>query len=363
MRKGAGILRSRCPTMIWRPVRHIARPRWRTSHKLGRLGVTGVAAIAALGVILIAGWILDQRGASAADQRLAALAKSAEADPLDLVTRAARANRIVFLADIHNSVATKEFAARAITAVAKSSGLDAVVLEVGRDQQPYIDLYFDRAPEDASVLLAHPRTIREPGAATRGYLEIYRAIWKLNEKLGPAERVRVIAADLPGWPQARPGSPAEAAREMGQRSRHMTDVVDQTVLSTIPTARIFVFMTGFNAMKSGSLMLQTGGTVPVSIKPFAHELAAATDEVYSILVDAPLSGSSGREVAPYLGTRVTDVLREQGVRRRFAATITDEFDYLKQPLLEKKTPGMEFNIDPRDYRLRDVADAYINLGS
>lgn len=339
------------------------RRNWVSTRKYGRLGVTGVFAVAALILIFIVGWILDQRGASAADQRLAELARSAQLAPLDLVTRAARANRIVFLSDIHNSVTAKQFAARAITEVARTSGLDAVVVEVGEDQQPYIDQYLLRSPEDASVLLSHPRTLREPGSAARAYLEIYRAIWKVNEKRGPAERIRVIAADLPGWPVGANESPAEAARDMGKRSEHMAKIVTEQVLSTIPTARIFVFMTGFNAMKSGTLLLQTSGTTPVEATSFAQRLAAETDEVYTFLVDAPGGGSRGAELTPYLGTRVADVLREQGVRKPFAATITSDFDYLKRPLIEKKTPGIEFNIEPRDYHLRDIADAYINLGT
>lgn len=348
---------------MWKSVRRIERRSWTTSRKFARLGVTGVFAIAALVVILIAGWILDQRGASEGDARLAAFAMSARTEPIDLVTAAARANRVVFLADIHNSTAVKEFAARAITSIAARSGLDAVVLEVGADQQAYIDLYFDRQPEDASTLLSHPRTLREPGAATRAYLEIYRAIWKINAQRGPAERIRVIAADLNGWPLARPGSPTETARDLATRAEHMTNIVNTQVLNTIPTARVLVFMTGFNVLKTGSLVVQTGGATPVRITPFAQQLAMSTDEVYSILVDAPVTGTAGREVIPYIGTRAFDILREQGVRKPFAATITGEFDYLKHPLVEKKSPGIEFGIEPRDYKLRAVADAYVNLGN
>lgn len=339
------------------------RRSWTTSRKFGRLGVTGAFAITALVVILIAGWILDQRGASDADQRLAAFARTASTQPIEMVTAAARANRAVFLADIHNSTATKEFAARAIRSIAGTSGLDAVILEVGSDQQPYIDLYFDRQPEDASALLSNGRTLREPGAASRAYLEIYRAIWKINEKRGPAERIRVIAADLPGWPLARPGSPTETARDMAKRAEHMTNIVNSQILNTIPTARVLIFMTGFNVLKTGSLVLQTGGTTPVRITPFAQQLATTTDEVYSILVDAPVTGTAGREVVPYLGTRAFEILREQGVSKPFAATITNEFDYLKHPLVEKKSPGIDFGVEPRNYKLREVADAYINLGN
>lgn len=324
--------------------------------------MTATFALGALVLIFAAGWLIDRRGASAADRRLADLARKSGEPPLDLMVRAARASRIVFLADIDNSAATKEFAANAITRIASSPGLDAVVVEVGADQQPYLDQYFDRAPEDAGVLMAHERTLRGPGGATRAYLALYHVIWKLNEKLGPDERIRVIAADLPGWPPTDAASPAEMARLMGERSAAMAETVNTKILGTIPSARILVFMTGFQAMKSGAVDVQTGGTTPVSVKPLAERLAEMTEEVFTILVDAPSTGSTGREIAPYLGTRVSEVMREAGVSKPFALQVTREFDYLRHPLIERKTPGVEFNVTPDDYRLRDVADAYVSLG-
>src|SRR5206468_1061247 len=99
--------------------------------KYGRLGVTGVFAVGALVVIFIAGWLVDRRHASSADRRLAALVRAKAENPLAVIARAARASRIVFLTDIHNSNAIKELAAQAVSRVANSSGLDAIIVEVG----------------------------------------------------------------------------------------------------------------------------------------------------------------------------------------------------------------------------------------
>lgn len=348
---------------MWNPLNRSSRPTWTpASRKYRRLGVTGVFAVAALIVIFVAGWLLDRRSAPEADQRLAELARAAEESPEDLIARAAQSSRIVFLSDIHNSNAVKALAAKAIERIAAGSGLDAVVLEVSEDEQAHIDQYFYRSPEDASVLMSNPRTIREPGAATRAYLDIYHTIWKINEKLGPDERIRVIAADLPGWPPSGVPSPSERARAMAERPEHMHRVIQEQVLRTIPSARILVFMSGFNGLKSGTLALRTGGAEAVNVMPLAR-LLASTDQAYSILVDAPSVGAVSREIVPFLGTSVAGILREQGVRKRFGTAITSEFDYLRQPIIEKKSPGIEFGVQPRDYKLRDVADGYINLGN
>lgn len=329
--------------------------------KYSRLGITGAFAVGALVVIMVAGWLVSRRGASAADIRLAEFARAAKEEPLELLTRAARANRIVFLSDIHNSTSVKELAARAIQRIAGSSGLDAVIIEVSADQQAHIDAYLDRTPEDASVLLSHPKTIGEPGSATRAFLELYHTVWALNEKLGPDQRIRIIAADLPGWPPEAGASTADAARKMAKRDEGMQDVV-QSILSRIPNARILIFMTGLHGLKSGNVLVQTGGSEAVSVTPLAERLTQSTDEVYTFLVDAPSSGVATRELAPYVGTRAAQVLDAAGVNKRFGATIGSEFDYLKQPIIEKKTPGIEYSVNPRDYKLGDVADAYINLG-
>jgi hypothetical protein len=337
------------------------RANWGPSRKYGRLGVTGAFAIAALVVIFIAGWLVDRHAASASDRGLAEVARNAKDQPVDLIVRAARANRIVFLSDIHNSNAVKDLAARSIARIAATSGLDAVILEVGADQQPYIDAYLDRTPEDASVLLSHPRTIGEPGSATRAYMEIYHAVWQLNSKLGPDQRIRIIAADLPGWPPAAP-SPAETAKKMEARDEYMEKAVQQQVLTAIPEGRMFVFMNGLHALKNGNVLIQTGGAAPVNITPLAARFAHATSEVYSILVDASSSGVTGRQLVSYDGTRVAKILADAGVNKRFATPITSEFEYLRYPILEPKTPGIEFTVTPRDYRLSSVADAYIHLG-
>ncbi|HUP89859.1 MAG TPA: hypothetical protein VM100_10920, partial [Longimicrobiales bacterium] len=58
---------------------------------------------------------------------------------------------------------------------------------------------------------------------------------------------------------------------------------------------------------------------------------------------------------------VRQILADAGVSRTFSTAVTSEFDYLKTPLIERKTPGTEFGVNPRDYKLRDVADAYVML--
>jgi hypothetical protein len=328
--------------------------------KYTRLGVTSVIAAAAVLVMLIAGWLIDRRGTNEEETALARVARAASDDPVTAIAQAARANRVVMLSDIHASAATKRLATRAIEEIVATSGLDVLVLEVGADLQPAIDQYLEVVPEDASILVTNERTLREPGPASRDYLDIYRTVWKLNQKLGADQRIRIVAADLNGWPPARSISPAERARRSAEREAQMQKRI-QEVVSSHPSARVLVFMTGFHTLKSGTGQLQTGGSAPVQIAWLGSRLAnASPEEVYSFLVDAPAVGAVN-DVAAYTGTTIAGILQRNGANRTFVTPITSEFDAVTRPLVIRKTPGLTFEITPRDYKLSQMADAYIHL--
>ena len=185
-------------------------------------------------------------------------------------------------------------------------------------------------------------------------------MWKLNQKLGADQRIQIVAADLNGWPPARPVSPAERARKSAEREAHMQKSI-QDVMSLNPRARVLVFMTGFHALKRGTGELQTGGSTPVQIAWLATRLnGVAPEEVYSFLVDAPAVGTS-TDVTTYSGTTIESIVQRNGVSRTFVTRMTPELDALDQPLIIRKSPGLSFGITPRDYKLSEVADAYIHL--
>lgn len=322
--------------------------------------MTTAFAAGALILILFAGWLLDRRAGTAGEAELADWVREASDHPATEIAAAVRANRMVFLSDIHGSAATKQLAARALEEIIRTSGLDVLVLEVGADQQPVIDAYLQSDPEDASLLVSNPRTIREPGPATRDYLEIYRTVWRLNKDLGADQRISILAADLEGWPPARPLSPAELARRSAERAAFMRERV-QSVLNRQPGARMLFFMSGFHGLRNVQGLVQSGGSAPVRITWLGDLLAReAPEEVYTFLVDAPIHGAS-TDATSYIGTRVATILHRNGINRTLAVRINDRFDVVGEPLLINKTPGINFELEPRDYSLSRVADGYILL--
>jgi hypothetical protein len=345
---------------MWNPFKSLRRRSILPRQKYGRMGVTSVFAAAALVVILIAGWLIESQASNKDEAAILELARNADTDPATAVANAARANRITILSDIHESAAAKQLAARAIEKIVATSGLDVLVLEVGADLQPVIDEYLNVTPEDASLLVTNERALREPGPASRAYLDIYRTVWKLNERLGADRRIQVLAADLPGWPPARPLAPAELARKSAERDAHMQKRIEE-VVGLQPGARVLVFVSGFHALKSATGELQTGGTAAVRIAWLGSRLARrAPEEVYTFLIDAPASVRTP-DVTAYSGTVFSEILQGEGARRSFVTPITSEFDAFRRPLVTRKSPGLSFELVPRDYRLSDLADAYIYL--
>jgi hypothetical protein len=329
---------------------------------IGRLGATGVISIVLLGIIFALGGLLDVRGASAEVRKFAEWAERSKRKPLEALVNGARSRRFVFLSDIHGSSETKRLAAAAVEAVARGPGLDAVVLEVGHDLQPVIDRYLDTSPENASILLAQPRVLGSPAGGSRGLLDLYHKIWQLNSDLGADRRIHIIAADLDGWGSGRAESPAERARRFVQRDSAMVKNLETELLTSAPRSRVLIFMTGLHGLENSEAQLQTGGVATVQGRWFAGRLAERyPGEVYSFLVDASGNGSP-EEVVPYNGTRIPETVKTRLPGGQFALPIGSQFDVFSHAVRENSIPGIRFEIVPRQYKLRDVADEYIYLG-
>lgn len=329
-----------------------------------RLDPRTLAVLGAFAVIVAAAALFDSRRGGSDVEDFVAFASERQRDPIELIVAAGRTRRITFVGDVHPSAAAKRLAARAIEALAQESGLDAVVLEVGSDLQPYINAYLASDPEDTSPLMTRPRTIGEQWGTANAFLEIYRTVWRLNQELEPSRRIRIIAADLPDWPPARRLPPAATAALYARRDSHMAELLEREILGRDPGARVFVFMDGHHALKSSGAQLSFGGGEPATLTWLATHLDRRyPGQVYSILVEAPPRPGSYSLSTTQISSRAYDVIR-RGLSRpdAFALTVDTRFDFLARPIREPRAPGLELTLVPRDYRLRDLVDGYIFLG-
>lgn len=338
--------------------RYLHKPR-------ARIDPRAPLVLGALLGIIVFGAVFDRSGGSDDVETLAAFATQAGREPVDLVVAAGYARPILMLGDVHPSAQAKRLAAQSIEALARGPGLDAVVLEVGADLQPRIDAYLMSDPEDASPLIDQPRAIGQAWGTAHAYLEIYRAVWRLNRDLEPGRRIRIIAADLPEWPPARRLSPAETASRYVRRDAFMAERIEETVLRRDPGARVLIFMNGYHALKTGGAELSFGGGAPVRFSWLGAILAERyPGQLYSILIDAPPRPGSYSLATTQITSRAHEVFR-RGLPggHSFAVPVDARFDFLRRPIRAPRTPGIDVEIRPREARLRDLVDGYIHLGA
>jgi len=338
-----------------------ARRRYMPQARKTGPGTTAKVAGIALLVIVATAALLELRRGGGAEAELVDHMRANAAAPIDIVEAAGRSRRLLFLADVPGAAAPKRFAADAIERLATTSGLDLVVLDVDAAEQPWIDRYLATSPEDASILMMRPRVVKESEGLARDYLDIYRTVYRVNEELGAARRVRIVAADPAGWPPTRSASPSEAAQLFGQRGPHMMQAVQERALARNPKARVFFFVDGLHALRSGGARIVTGGTSPVDATWLAALLAERyPQDVYSILVDAQPARVLTPALASYTGTSVAELLRRAGVGGNRGSRIDDVFSAAPRPTIHTDArTGVEFTLEPRGAALRQLADAYI----
>lgn len=332
----------------------------------GRVGWSLLIIGASTALIVGAAALFDYRRDGSAENGLIEYATDARNDPVRMIAAAGRRHQIIFLGDLQAAPGPKTIAANAIDALAHGPGLDGLVLEVGSDLQQRIDRYLESEPEDTGILLAEPRTIHGEWGAANEFLEIYRRVWRLNRTLDPGRRIRILAVDLPGWPPAASTPPRLAAAQFAQRDSYMAERIEAMILAGNPRARLLIFMSGYHGLKSGEAELHTGGAGPIPVVWLGTRLRQLyPGEIYTFVSDGASRQTTGSLGSGYTATRVYDFLRKRlpTTTRPFALRVDSRFDFLREPIRANTPPGLELTFRPVDYRLQDVADAYIFLGA
>jgi hypothetical protein len=336
-----------------------ARKRYMRPPATSRAGTALVIALV-LGSSILAVTVLERR-AAVREREIVEFATARRVDAMMLVADIARARPLLLLGDIVGAPAPKHFAARAISTLATGPGLDFVALEVGSDMQPWIDRYLEGDPEDAAVLVAHPRSIRETDGAGSDYLSVYRRVWQINRELGPDRRIRILALDSPDWPPQRASSPSRILPPFAGRDDHMFATIEERVLQRDARARVLFLVDGIRVLRA-PIRIAAGGAVSASIRPLALQLDDAhPGRVGSILVDA-LGGPGG--VAPAIGYRAdrlhSMLRRTPGNGSPIAFRTTRDFPGMIADLATTTPPGISLDIDDSK-SLADIADGYVRL--
>jgi hypothetical protein len=294
------------------------------------------------------------RGASSILSVLSVLsvlsASSSPSTPLEFLQAALRQHQIVFLGDIHPLAEPKRLVSQIISTQDQGSAIDLLALEVASEQQEWIDRYLASVPEDTTVLLEHPRTLRAHWGMSLEYLDIYRAVYRWNAD-HPRRPVRVLAADLRGWPIA-PLTPHMATGGFVNRDIWMAAAF-RKVVQPHPDWRVLIFMGGYHGLK------QVGGQVSIGRvhdrfdRWFAGYLGDEGLEVFSILTDA-------RQLSAHGATRMLDYLAGDA-DGNFAVTLDSTTDKVREPLYDVEQEGFQLEFWPSRFPLRTAVDAMLVL--
>jgi hypothetical protein len=274
-----------------------------------------------------------------------------ERDPVEFVLEAVARHPIVFLGDVHPLAEPKRILADVIDRQDPATPIDVVALEVAAEQQPVIDRYLTSVPEDITLLLENPRTLRSHWGASTEYLGVYRAVWRWN-RAHPGRAMRILAADIRGWPIA-PLTESMASGGFANRDEWMARQFSGFV-RTNPGARILVFMGGYHGLAIGGGEVTVGKSTARFERWFGGYLRDEQLPLYTILVDARQDGGHG-------ATRVFDLLATRAVGRNFAMVLTPETDAVDRPMYDVRTEGYHLGFWPDRFPLRRAVDAMIVL--
>ena len=271
--------------------------------------------------------------------------------PLQFVEAALARHRIVFLGDIHPLAEPKLLVARLIREQAPGAAIDLLALEVASEQQEYIDRYLSSTPEDTTILLDHPHTLRSHWGASAEYLDIYHAVYQWN-RAHPDHPVHVLAADLRGWPIS-PLTEHMATGGFVNRDVWMAAAF-RKVLDQHPDWRTLIFMGGYHGLKVVGGEVRLGRAHDRFDHWFAGYLADDGYQIYTVLCDALMDGGHG-------ATRVFDAMAAGPGPAASAIALDSTTDTVREPVYDVEQEGYSLEFWPSRFALRTAADAMIIL--
>ena len=328
------------------------------SRRLGRSGTLAIAiGVAALLVTLfVQGFI----GGGDADE-LREFVEAQGSSPIELIASGVGARRIVVIGDVPGMSAPKTLAEQALREMAAHGGVDALVVEGDSALQQVFDRYTATTPEDASIL-TRAEGLLPAGEVGRQWLDLYRAVYAINEELGADRRIRILAAAPEAWPPRAALPPKEAAESYAARGRAMAERVSTQMLERTSRARVVALVDPLQAIRSGSGELRVGGGGAITSNWFAAELAARYPvDVYSVLLDVSLDNSGYPLVVQYAGTRLHQRLMKAIPSESTGMPTSGPIGEYRSPLVLRTGPGITVSILPDDHTLADLVDGYVFL--
>lgn len=281
--------------------------------------------------------------------------------PTALIAKVMKTHSVVFIGDSHTAAEPKEILIDTIENFEKDQGVDFVVLEVSSTYQKEIDQYLASKPEDTSILLNNPPTLRAHWGVSVDYLNIYRSIWRINQTRQTGHQIKVLAADHPNWPPPQNTSAKDIADIMKSRDEHMMQSVEANILIPNIKAKTLVFMGSFHGAKTGSFEIIFDTDAVSQVQPLGSRINNKYPGIiFSTMVDGMPdieeyeNGLKSYGFGPYFDQLFST---QPVIPAPTAILIDTRFDFVTAPFYRYEDVFWSDGI-----KLREQFDAYVYLG-
>jgi hypothetical protein len=315
-----------------------------------------IGGMALLAMLFVQGYI-----GGGDSEELAEFAEARGAEPAELVVAGAGSRRIIVIGDVPGRAEPKRLVRDVLRRFGESGGADALVVDVDSAHQLAFDRYTATTPEDASIL-TRATGLLPAGESGRQALELYRAVWEMNQELGADRRMRILAVAPGAWPPAAALPPKVAAETYAARGVAMADRIGEQALARTSRSRVVVLVDALQALRVGHAELRVGGGGAIASHWLAATLAQRYPvDVYTVLPDVSLDMAGYPLVAQYAGTRVHERLTKAIPSEALGLPVAGPIAEFREPLLVRTGPGVSISILPLEHTLADLADAYVFL--
>ncbi len=313
-----------------------------------------IAVVALMIMLFVQGYV----GGGDADE-LAEFVSEQGSSPIELIASGAGSRRVVVIGDVPGMQAPKTLAEQVLREMATHGGVDALVVDVDTLMQPVFDRYTATSPEDASILTRETDLLP---ASDRHFLDLYRAVYAINEELGADRRIRILAAGPGPWPPRAALPPKEAAESYAMRGSAMAARVNTQMLERTSSSRVVALVDPLQAIRTGHGELRVGGGGAIRADWFAASLAERYPvDIYSVLLDAALDNRGYPLVVQYAGTRVHERLLKALPSDAVGMPASGPVGDYGNPLVLRTGPGISASILPDDHTLATLVDGYVFL--
>ena len=217
-------------------------------------------------------------------QRHVDFLKEEARDPAALVKRAIATHKILIMGEIHHRPRYWDFNESLVREPGFPGRVGTIYMELPSHGQALVDQFLAAEELDVMPVIEMLRDMLWMGWPDQAMLDFFVTVWRVNQALPPAQRVRIVLVDM-----ARPWSEIQKREDWRKydtdRDRLMADNILQDLAVHPTETRNALFITGIGHASLAQQQLTE--TVSLSSAGFHLRQELGTDQVYAVIPHMP----------------------------------------------------------------------------